>query len=166
MPGKIKSREDLNIPPAKGQVKVRSKQQKEPVERQKPQVIENVGPVPPVSEMEPPTDEARKILMKSQEAKAEFFNAIKNLNKLFSRKTLPENRSLFEQQEEQAAVDKIIRAAIAVEDFSDREGILGLCVLSIRHNLLLRDAGNRLAYKVKMLQDKIEKLEKENEGEG
>lgn len=85
---------------------------------------------------------------------------MKAFNKLLSVNVLSENRSVKDKEEEQLTINGLVKAALEVESLNSGEGLLAMCVLAIRQGLSLRDAGNRLAYKVEQLQQEVEQLKK------
>jgi hypothetical protein len=109
-----------------------------------------------------PTEEAADIVRRLNLAKQNLMEHMTAFNKLLSIGTLNENRSIKDKESEQQTINKLVRAALEVEQFSAGEGLLGMCVLNIRQCLSLRDAGNELAYKVNQLQKEINKLKDPN----
>jgi hypothetical protein len=80
-------------------------------------------------------------------------------NKLLKNRKLAENRSIKENEEEQSVVNQLAISALGVENLNPGEGLLGICILAIRQALVLRDAGNALAYELYQLKEKYTLLE-------
>lgn len=84
---------------------------------------------------------------------------MQEFNKLLKSRKLVENRSVKENEEEQNVVNQLAVAAVGVEALNPGEGLLGICILAVRQALVLRDAGNALAYETFQLKEKIATLE-------
>ena len=91
---------------------------------------------------------------------------MKEFSKLLNNKTLSSNRSVKEKEHENRVIDELIRAAVTVDRLNSgqNEGVLSLSIFSARLSLLLRNAGNELAYEVKKLSDRISALEGSQNG--
>lgn len=125
------------------------------------QVVQGVAPDNGANEIEPPTEEATRILVQLNAAKEKLLQGMKDFGTILRNNTLPNNKSIEEKRTEQAVVIDLMRAAETVETLSPREGILGVAIFAVRQSLSLRDAGNRIAYELHKLQQRVEKLEKE-----
>ena len=122
----------------------------------KPQVIKNVQAL--TEDISPPSEEAAKIVIEHNRAKDKLIESIKGVNRLMNRQVLPENRSVKENDEERAAITELVISAIAMEELSPGEGLLGMATLAVRQGLSLRDAGNRLAYELEQLRRELKVL--------
>jgi hypothetical protein len=138
-------------------VKIKNKElvQKE-IKREQPMIVPNVKSQ---EEPTPPTEEASKLLAQLSVYKQNLVGTMKEFNRLLSIRTLAENKSINEKDNEQSIVNKLAQAALSVEQLSPKEGLLALCILAIRQSLSLRDAGNEMAYKISQLEEKIKTLE-------
>lgn len=123
----------------------------------RPQVVKNVLP-PAAENLPPPSEEAARVVIENNRAKAALIEAIKGVNRLMNRQVLPENRSVKENDEERAAITELVTSAIAMENLSPGEGLLGMATLAVRQGLALRDAGNRLAYELEQLRREVKSL--------
>jgi hypothetical protein len=114
-------------------------------------------------QIEPPTEEAAKLISKLNNAKQELISVMREFGKLLNVKTLPSNKSDKEKEHESRIIDELIRAAITVDRINpeQQEGVLSLSVFAARLSLLLRDAGNKLAYEVQTLNNRLCVLEGE-----
>lgn len=155
-------RKDQKIRPATG-VKVKSKKAQQPAPR--PQKAKQVVPdvASPNAELPPPTEDAARILGQLNSAKDGLLTAMLEFGKLLKDSKLPENRSEEDKRKEQNSVINLMRAAGNVEQFSPTEGVLGVATFAVRQALALRDAGNRLAYDLYKLDQRVKELEKGNE---
>jgi hypothetical protein len=112
---------------------------------------------------EMPTDEALKISAKVNLLNQDLILTMKEFNGLLSSKTLPENKSVKEKEKENLLIKDLINIAKEINQYTSGEGTLALVIFLIRQNLLLRDAGNRLAYEIKQLKNpKEEQIEDAN----
>ena len=163
-PHRIRQKEPHEIRPAAG-VKMKRKNPPPQVKRgqEKPKVVHDIAQDKPGQELPIPSEEAIKVIGRLNEAKQSLMEHMKAFNKLLSVNVLSENRSVREKEEEQKVINELVLAALNVENLNAGEGLLGMCVLAIRQGLSLRDAGNRLAYKVSQLEQEMEKLKKECE---
>jgi hypothetical protein len=84
---------------------------------------------------------------------------MQEFNKLLKIRKLAENRSVQDNEDEQDIVNKLAIAAVGVEALNPGEGLLGICILAVRQALVLRDAGNTLAYETFQLKERIATLE-------
>lgn len=148
---KNKNLEDIR--PARG---VKMGQRAQAPVPHKPQVIKNVQP--PSESVPPPTEEAAKIVIENKRAKDRLIEAMKGVNRLMNRQVLPENKSVKENDEEHAAIAELVNAAVAMEELSAGEGLLGMATLAVRQGLSLRDAGNRLAYDLEQTRKELQAL--------
>lgn len=127
------------------------------------QVVPNVNPG--AQEIPPPTEDAARILQQLNSAKEGLLGSMKDFGALLKDSKLPENRSLEEKRHEQNVVVNLMHAASVVEQLSPTEGVLGVATFAVRQALSLRDAGNRLAYDLYKLEQRVKELEK-TDGEG
>jgi hypothetical protein len=104
------------------------------------------------------SEEAAHIVLESNRARDRFNDSIRGVNRLMTRQVLPENRSGKENEEEKGVIAELVNAAIAMENLSPMEGLLGMAILAVRQGLSLRDAGNRLAYELEQLKLEVKSL--------
>jgi len=169
--GGPKSLDDI-VPASRG-VKKRPKKPKPkaqpPEYLQRPKIQRDIMPAPR-GEIDPPTEEAVRVMRRNNQAQGRLMESMKAINRLMGSTVLPENRSVQQEQEEKVSVGELVAAAMAMEKLSPGEGILAMATLAVRQGLSLRDAGNRLAYRLaemeKRLVDAEAKLDKENDGQG
>lgn len=89
-------------------------------------------------------------------AREELMGAVRDINRnIMSSTVLPENRSVNQETAEKQAVRRLWDAAVALENVSPGEGVLGMATLAVRQGFLLRDAGNRLAYRISVLEREL-----------
>lgn len=110
--------------------------------------------------MEPPTEEAIKLVNKINDAKQLLILAMRKFNKLLSDTTLQENKSEKEKQQEVNVINELILATEKVEMLQPKEGLMSLCVFATRLSLSLRNVNNLLSHKMYQLENRIEQLEK------
>jgi hypothetical protein len=85
--------------------------------------------------------------------------AVRDINRnIMSSTVLPENRSTAQETAEKQAVKRLWDAAVALENVSPGEGLLGMATLAVRQGFLLRDAGNRLAYRLSVLEREMREM--------
>jgi len=152
------------IRPARG-VKLKSKAPRpEKPKPERPRRISDVQPDVSAEQREPPTEDAIKFISQLNNAKQELVGTMKEFSKLLRIKTLSSNSSSKEKEHENRVIDELIRAAITVDRINagQNEGVLSLSVFAARLSLLLRNAGNELAYEVKKLSDRVAVLEGES----
>lgn len=159
----MKNKDLDDIRPARGGVKIKSRKpkppKKQPVERP-PRVIKDV--VPPQGELPLPTEEAVRLVSEANRARTSLMEAMRHLNRdIMSSKILPENRTSEQGQAEKDAVKQLCDTAIALEQVNPGEGLLGMATLAVRQGLLLRDAGNRLAYLLSLMERKVGGVERD-----
>ena len=140
-------------------MKIQKKQRSKPVKQERPQITQDVKPDMPIEALPPPTDEAIRFTTQLNEAKQVLIDAMQVFNKLLKNRKLAENRSIKENEEEQSVVNQLAISALGVENLNPGEGLLGICILAIRQALVLRDAGNALAYELYQLKEKYTLLE-------
>jgi hypothetical protein len=148
-----------DIRPARG-VKIKQKETpKKEVIQNKPRIIQDID----VSgEIPLPTEDALKILERSSVAKENLLLRMKDFNDLLKIRILPENKTDEDKRREQDVVSQLARAAMNVDEYSPKEGLLSLCILAIRQALSLRDAGNELAYKIIQFENRLKKIEEKS----
>jgi hypothetical protein len=145
-----------DIRPARG-VRLENNKQKPKDLRTQPQIIQDVSNSQ--EELPPPTEDAAKLIAELALNKQELVFLMKEFNKLLSIKTLPENKTTIEKENEQNVVNNLVQATLNVERLSNKEGLLALCILSLRQSIALRDAGNEMAFKFSKLEERINALE-------
>lgn len=164
-PRTLKDKSLKEIRPAKGGVKLKPKNPRppKPKQQQERQVVQGVQPPPdvPLENLEPPTEEAARMISQINEAKKNLIESMRGFSRLLNDSKLPENRSEREKQEETLIINELIRSAQTVERLEPGEGMMSLCVFATRLSLSLRNAGNKLAHKNHLLERRIEQLEKE-----
>jgi len=154
----LKNKDLKDIRPAGG-VKIKNKIEQR--SQQNTKVIRNVQPPEiPMEDLEPPTEEAAKIITKINNAKNALIDTMRDFSKLLSDSKLLENRSEKEKQEETTIINKLISAVQEVERLEPGEGTMSLCVFSTRLSLLLRNVNNKLSHKSFLLEKRVEQLEK------
>jgi hypothetical protein len=123
--------------------------------------MSDVKPDVPNEEVEPPTEEAVKFISRLNNAKQELISVMREFSRLLNIKTLSINKTDKEKEHENRVIDELIRAAITVDRINpeQNEGVLSLSVFAARLSLLLRNAGNELAYEVQKLSDRVAVLE-------
>jgi hypothetical protein len=112
----------------------------------------------PAEELPMPSEEAIKIEAQALAANQDLIMCMKEFNQLLGHSVLPENRSTKEKEHEQNVTSNLTAAAQAVDRFEPGKGSLALSTFAVRQALLLRDAGNKLAYEVKMLREDMNQL--------
>lgn len=85
--------------------------------------------------------------------------AMQDFNKLLTDRKLPQNKSIQENENEQNVLGILVKHVLELEELNPKEGLLSMCVLSLRQSLALRDAGNNMAYRVQELNIKLSALE-------
>lgn len=156
-PKTIRNKSLEEIRPAKG---VKLKPKSPPIEKPKqesPKVIRNVEPP---ENLEPPTEEAIKIVERIKKAKDELIIAMRNFNNLLNDTKLLENKSESDKNVEAEIIGELIRSTQMVEALEQGEGIMSLCVFSTRLSLSLRNHYNKIAYKNYLLEQRIANIEK------
>lgn len=162
-PKTLQSKDPKDIRPAGGGVKLRPK--RPPTERPKvkpPRVVQNVQPPPDVQleNLEPPTEEAAKLVSQINNAKNALIEAMRGFSRLLSDSKLAENRSERDKQEETLVINELIRSVQTVERLEPGEGLMSLCVFSTRLSLSLRNVNNKLSHKNHLLEQRVSQLEK------
>ena len=125
-----------------------------------PRIIQDVKPV---GDLEPPTEEAMRLIAQSSASKDSLMISMRDFNGLLKIRTLVENKTEEERKKEQEIVSKLAQAALAVEDLSPKEGLLSMCILAVRQALSLRDAGNEIAHRIVQIENRIKKIEEKIE---
>lgn len=150
-----------DIVPAKKGVKLKSKRtkKKENVQLSKPTIKKNVTPFAN-EEISLPSQEAVNLESKNIDSQSRLIKAMKSINRLMNVQTLPENKSYKQSEEEKKFVSELVSAVMEIETISPSEGIIAMATLAIRQGLSLRDAGNRLAYNLKLIDKRISNLER------
>ena len=136
----------------------RKENKKSPKEQRSPEVITNAAPDRPGEELPIPSEEAMRIEAQALAANQDLIKYMREFNHLLSRSVLPENRSIKDKEYEQKAISNLTMAAQSVDRFEPGKGSLALSTFAVRQALLLRDAGNRLAYEIELLKDEVKQL--------
>ena len=110
--------------------------------------------------LEPPTEEAARLISKINDAKKTLIDAMRGFSKLLNDSKLAENRSEREKQEETLIINELIRSVQIVERMEPSEGLMSLCVFSTRLSLSLRNTNNKMSHKNYLLEKRVEQLEK------
>jgi hypothetical protein len=92
------------------------------------------------------------------QAKRLFEKLMIQFHQFLESKTLPENKSQGESNAETDFVMRLLVAANELDVLNAPEGTLGLITLLMREGFVMRDNNNRLEYKLKLLQQEINKL--------
>jgi hypothetical protein len=94
--------------------------------------------------------------------KRNFEEAFKEFHQnVFSNKVLDSNKSAAVKNTETHVVDKMMNAAVALDQANAGEGLLDLCTVAIREMLTIRDRANELEYELyKALRD-MKKMKQE-----
>lgn len=121
-------------------------------------MISDAAPDRPAEELPMPTDEAIRIEAQALAANQDLIQSMKEFNQLLNNSVLPENRSIKEKEYEQKVTSNLTLAAQAVDRFEPGKGSLALGTFAVRQALLLRDAGNRLAYEIELLKNEIKEM--------
>ncbi len=98
--------------------------------------------------------------------KQELAEAFKAFHELVSNKVLEQNKSPALKNTEKQVVDRLVKAAVALENVNIGEGILSLASIAIREQLVVRDRVNELEYELLLLKREVEKMKKSGEGSG
>ena len=159
-PKTLKEKQLKDIRPVQGSVRLQSKRETSKKQRQPQKVIQNAQPNIPMENLEPPTEEAAKIISQINNAKLKLVESMRRYSKLLDNSVLQENKSEKEKQEESYVINELVRAAQTTEKLEPGEGLMSLCVFSIRLSLLLRDANNKLSYDNYLLENRVKQLEK------
>jgi hypothetical protein len=107
------------------------------------------------SSMSAPPPQPQNAQQNYAKMKQELEEAFKEFHqKHFLSKLLDENKSAAVKKTEQASVDRLVKAAVALDSINVGEGILALSVIAIREQLAIRDRVNELEYELcKVLRD-------------
>jgi len=128
-------------------------------------VLQDVEKYYPGKELPTPTEEGININQKLSMLRQDLFNSMKLFNKLLLVKVLPENKSVKEKEHEQEVINNLVQNVTEIEKINQGEGVLALCVLSLRHTLSLRDAFNQQSYEINKIYDMINSSPKDKEEE-
>lgn len=115
---------------------------------------------PPAGEMPAPSEEAVSVAVQDNRAQSRLLEAMRSVNRLMAVRVLSDNRSVQDSDDEKQVVQELVQAAMAVEELSPGEGLLGMATLAIRQGLSLRDAGNRLAYELHRTREELQIMRK------
>lgn len=151
-----------DVEPAKTGVKLKRKNPTPPKEQTRPQVVPNIAKDSPSGELPTPTEDAIKISTQLNMARQRLVKSMKDFNQLLSSGVLPQNYSVSDKDKEQAVIVELVSAATEIDRISGGEGALALSVFAVRQAIFFRDAGNKLAYKIEKVEEKLAELEKNN----
>jgi len=116
------------------------------------------------SSMSPPAPRPQDVQQEYSRIKQELEEAFKDFHqKHFLSKVLEENKSAATKKTEQAAVERLINAAVTLDRANVGEGILALVIVAIREQLSVRDRVNQLEYELCKAQRDILNMKKETE---
>lgn len=110
--------------------------------------------------LEPPTEEAARLVTQINNAKQTLIESMRGFSRLLNDAKLAENRSEREKQEETLIINELIRSVQAVERLEPGEGMMSLCVFATRLSLSLRNLNNKLSHKNHLLEQRVSQLEK------
>jgi hypothetical protein len=97
----------------------------------------------------PPPPPQKNVEQEYAKMKVELEEAFKEFHqKYFLSKILDQNKSATTKSGEHAAVDRLVKAATALDNLNVGEGILALAVISLREQLVVRDRVNELEYEL------------------
>ncbi len=148
------------IRPAKG-VKIKKIKKEEQKGTDKPYILKNVDPGVPLDQLPPPTEESAKIRSQINDAKIDLLESMKEFNSLLNVKVLLQNKSQKDRDYEKAVISKMIKAAENLERYTPSEGALAVCIFAVRQALILRDAGNELAYELENVKKDLEQIKRD-----
>lgn len=92
--------------------------------------------------------------------KKELELAFKEFHELVSNKVLSQNKSAGVKNTEKQTVDRLVKAAVALDNINVGEGILALATIAIREQLIVRDRVNTLEYEMLKLARDFEEFKK------
>lgn len=92
------------------------------------------------------------------QAKRQFEKLMIQFHTFLEDKMLPENKSQGQLNAETDFVLRLLMAANELDVVNPPEGTMGLITLMIREGFVMRDNNNKLDYKLKLLQQEINKL--------
>ena len=121
-------------------------------------------PPPPRSPQQQPVPPPDPNLVKAERSKAqiEFEESFADFHKNhFLSKVLQENKSAAGKKTEQAAIDRLIKSAMILDQSNVGEGMLALLIVAIREQLSVRDRVNQLEYELCLAQRDVEYMKKE-----
>ena len=121
-------------------------------QKEKPKVIPDV---PAPKEQELPSEESIRIEQKLIRLREQMATQMKEFNDLFKLKILLENKTQDDKRRETAVFEGLISQFNKSNELSPDEGTISLLILCLRHLLSLRDAGNKLAYQVYILEKEV-----------
>lgn len=112
---------------------------------------------------EPPTEESARVLAELNTARQEFMAAMKDFNGLLSSRVLVENKSVKDKEQEQEITSRLVNTTKRIEDLTghSNDAIIGLCVFAVRQALSLRDAGNKMAYELRLVKKELELIKQD-----
>ena len=91
--------------------------------------------------------------------KKELEQAFKDFHALVGNKVLDSNKSPAVKKTELQVIDKLVRAAQALDNINIGEGILALASIAVREQLIVRDRVNELEYELCLLRRDLQKLQ-------
>lgn len=92
--------------------------------------------------------------------KRDLEQAFKDFHELVGSKVLDTNKSPAMKKTELQTLDKLIRAAQALDNINMGEGVLALASIAIREQLVARDRVNELEYEICLARRDIQELQK------
>lgn len=124
----------------------------QPQKQEQPKVVPDV---PAPEAIDAPSEESIRVEQKLIRLREEMGTYMKEFNSLFKDSVLPQNKSEEAKQKEADIFNKLITQFNLLNEISPDEGTVTLLVLCLRHLLSLRDAGNKLAYQVYLLEKSV-----------
>jgi len=109
--------------------------------------MDTQGGIPPA-----PFSVQQDLLHKKQELEQAF----KAFHELVSKKVLDKNKSPAMKNTEKQIVDRLVRAAVGLEQVNMGEGILSLASIAIREQLIVRDRVNELEYELCLMKKDLD----------
>lgn len=111
------------------------------------------------SPMQPPPA-AFNVQQDFLQRKRDLEQAFKDFHELVGSKVLDANKSPAIKKTELQTLDKLVRAAQALDNVNMGEGILALASIAIREQLVSRDRVNELEYEICLARRDIQELKK------
>jgi len=106
-------------------------------------------PEQPQPTLRPPPRSPYDVQEALAKARKELEQAFFRFGDLLSDKTLPKNKSEAKKLHEHDIADKLYRAASELEMRNQGEGLMSLCIITLRYQLKMRDHINELEYQLK-----------------
>ena len=128
----------------------------------KPAPTGNPPPLPNQKPAQPPPPSPQNVRQERTKVQQEFEEAFKDFHqKHFLSKVLEDNKSAAAKKTEQAAIDRMVKAAVALDNTNVGEGVWALLIVAIREQLSVRDKVNQLEYELCLTKKDMESLKKE-----